>query len=392
MSRSSSESSNQRPAAPAQRPAHARDESVLVLGNDLVLAARPATPIQVAHAALLAGFDAVVPASWGDELVAAHAARTLADRPAQSAVFCACPEVAHRALASGAELAPFLLSLVPPPVALAQYLRALYAPRAVRLTYAGRCPGAQSGTYDARVSPEELLRLLNDREIDIAAQPDAFDAVVPPDRRRHDSLPGGLPAVSALRAAGCPHSVVELEADDVATELAQYLLDGHPRLVDAAVRLGCACAGAASDCTRNPRIELMAMEPPRAPGVVVEVPDWMHLELTMPIPLVTRAASDLVAALDRRIREAPARAAADTEPARVARTDRAVERTVDAAADMPQPPRRRSPPGGTPVVRQAAALTPTARGSDGRVLPRAYVARRRAAPRPVVEPPAPADD
>ena len=245
-------SSTQPAVAPAARPAQARAESVLVLGNDLVLAARPATAIQVAHAALRAGFDAVVPASWGEELVAAQGARILAERPTQSAVFCACPEVAHRALASGPELAPFLLSLVPPPVALAQYLRALYAPGVVRLTYAGRCPGAQSDAYDARVSPDEMLRLLGDRDIDPASQPDAFEAIVPPDRRRFDSLPGGLPAVSALRSAACPHSIVELEAEDVATELAQHLLDGHPKLVDAAVRLGCACAGAASGCTARP--------------------------------------------------------------------------------------------------------------------------------------------
>lgn len=392
MSNGNSGASTQLAAAPAARTVQARDDSVLVLGNDLVLAARPASAVQVAHAALRAGFDAVVPASWGDELVAAHGARLLADRPTQSAVFCACPEVAHRALASGAELAPYLLSLVPPPVALAQYLRALYAPRGVRLTYAGRCPGAQSDAYDARVSPDEMLRLLLDREIDPASQPDAFDAIVPPDRRRHASLPGGLPAVSALRAAACPHSVVELEAEDVATELAQHLLDGHPKLVDAAVRLGCACAGAASGCARDPRVELMAMEPPRSPSVVVALPEWMRLQLTLPVPLATRAASDLVVALDRHIRDVPPPAPPPPDPSQAAGTDRPVERIVDPAADMAQPARRRSPPGGIPVVRPAAGLGPSARGSDGRVLPRAYVARRRSAPRPMVEPPSTPDD
>lgn len=370
--------------APAAPPANARIESVLVLGNDMVLAARPASAIQVAHAALLAGFDAVVPASWGDELLAAHGARILAGRPTESVIFCACPEVAHRTLAAGSELAPFLLSLVPPPVALAQYLRALYTPSTVRLTYAGHCPGAQSDAYDARVAPEELLRLLADRGIACADQPKAFDAIVPPDRRRYDSLAGGLPAVTALRAAASPHSIVELEAEDVATELAQHLLDGHPKLVDAAVRLGCACAGAVSGCTRDPRLELTAAEPPRASGPVVEVPDWMQLQLAMPVPLASRAASDLVAALCRHAREMPRKAPASRHDGG---SDRAVERVVDAAADMPQAPRRRSPPAGIPVIRPAAGAGPIARGSDGRVLPRAYVARRRSGTRPAVEPP-----
>lgn len=379
-----------RAAAPAAQPTAARIESLLVLGNDAVLAARPATAVQLAHAALRAGFDAVIPVSWGDELVAAECARQLAARPSMPAIFCACPHVAHRVLSIGPELAPFLTSLVPPPVAVALYLRALYGTRGVRLTYAGQCAGAQSDAYDARVSPDELLRLLADRDIAPAAQPEAFEAIVPPDRRRFDSLAGGLPAVSALRSASSPHTIVELEEQDFAAELAQHLLDGHPSLIDASVRLGCACAGAASGCSQDPRIELMAIEPPRASSPVVEVPAWMQLDLTLPVPVASRGASDLVAAMRRRPRgEAPGREeSAPSAPG----ADRAVERLVEpGAADAPHPLRRRSPASGTPVVRPPPGVGPTTRGLDGRVLPRAYVARRRSGPRPVIQDP-PRDD
>jgi hypothetical protein len=42
--------------------------SLVILGTDAVLAAAPATPVQLAHACLAAGYGAAVPASWGDEL------------------------------------------------------------------------------------------------------------------------------------------------------------------------------------------------------------------------------------------------------------------------------------------------------------------------------------
>ena len=371
-------------AAPGVTAAPARLEMLLVMGNDAVLAARPASPVQLAHAAMRAGFDAVIPASWGDELVAADCARRLGSESPASALFCACPEVASRVLGVGPDLAPFLASFVPPPVALSRYLRALHAPQEVRLTYVGRCPGAESDAYDARIAPEELLRLLDERGIVPTAEPEAFEDVVPPDRRRFHSLPGGLPAVSALRATTSHHSVVELAEEDFAAELAQHLLDGHPKLVDAAVRLGCACAGARSGCARDPRVELMAIEPPRAPSPVVVLPREVAIDFSLPLPRASRSASDLVAAMRRRSHADDA-GLARSEPDRQVAADRPVERTVDVAADAPHPPRRKSPTFGTPVVRTAAGVGPITRGTDGRVLRRAYVARRRASGRPLLD-------
>src|SRR6185436_19392880 len=48
---------------------------IVILGTDALLAALPATPVQLAHACLRAGFANVVPASWGDELIASAVLR-----------------------------------------------------------------------------------------------------------------------------------------------------------------------------------------------------------------------------------------------------------------------------------------------------------------------------
>ena len=118
---------------------------MVILGNDAVLAARPATPVQLAHACLSAGFRAVIPASWGDELVAGATLDALSGRANRPAIQCACPHVARRVLAVGAELSAHLISLVAPPVAAARYLR-LNSAGELRVTYVGRCPAAAEKT------------------------------------------------------------------------------------------------------------------------------------------------------------------------------------------------------------------------------------------------------
>jgi iron only hydrogenase large subunit-like protein len=166
---------------------------VVILGNDAILAARPATPVQLAHACLAAGFRAVIPASWGDELVAGATLDALSGRATRPAIHCACPHVARRVLGVGSELAPHLISLVAPPVAAARYIR-LNSAGEVRITYAGRCPAAADDSIDARLTPEELLAQLGDRGIDPTAQPEVFESGITPDRRRHLSVPRGLPS------------------------------------------------------------------------------------------------------------------------------------------------------------------------------------------------------
>src|SRR5688572_18932952 len=124
--------------------------AVAIVGNDAVLAAAPASPVQLAHACLQHGFSVAVPASWGDELLAAETVRRLLGREKGPAVMCVCPFVRSRLLASGSDLAPFLVSLVPPPVAAARYLRAAYGEHAVHITYIGACPSADDAAIDVR--------------------------------------------------------------------------------------------------------------------------------------------------------------------------------------------------------------------------------------------------
>src|SRR5437764_4301221 len=170
--------------APDSATTHSmRIPSIVILGADAQLAALPATPIQLAHACALVGYQHVIPASWGDELIAAASLRALRDHAPTPAIQCSCPYVAHRLLAVGTDLRPFLVSLVTPPVVLARYLRSAHSQGKLRITYVGRCPGAADEAIDARLTPEELLAIFADRQISLEAQPDVFDSVIPPDRR-----------------------------------------------------------------------------------------------------------------------------------------------------------------------------------------------------------------
>ena len=82
---------------------------IVNLGTDAVLAASPATPVQFAHACLRAGFANVVPASWGDELIAAAVLRRLPNFGSGPVIQCSCPIVAHRLLTVGGDLRPVML-------------------------------------------------------------------------------------------------------------------------------------------------------------------------------------------------------------------------------------------------------------------------------------------
>jgi hypothetical protein len=106
--------------SPASNASGAPLPSVAILGVDALLAARPATPVQLAHACQAAGYAAVYPVSWGDELLAAACVRRVAARGDEPAIFCACPHVSDALLEVGSDLARFLVPLVSPPVACAR--------------------------------------------------------------------------------------------------------------------------------------------------------------------------------------------------------------------------------------------------------------------------------
>ncbi len=236
----------------------------IILGADMVLAALPASPVQLAHACQALGFQLAAPATWGDELIAESCLEQLADYEHPSAVMCSCPLVTERLTRASTTLEPFMLTFASPPVATARYIRAAFSGQALHITYAGACPGADDESIDARMRPADLLDEFVQHGIVLGAQPNCFDALVPLDRRRFYSLPGGVPAREHVERVS-RRAFIEIVDDDVVMELTQQLIDQTPALFDIALPLGCACAGAGEHAVRgNPRVGLLALEPPRA--------------------------------------------------------------------------------------------------------------------------------
>lgn len=230
---------------------------VAILGNDAVLEARPATPMQLAQACLRASFDLVVPASWGEELVAHQYAESLGPYDGPAPVLCHCPIVAQ-ALADQSESLT-TLTLAPPPVATARYLRHVYSPRPLVITYVGRCPGAVGPELDAAVSPDRLLGILEDAGLSPEGQPELYQSMIPPDRGRYASQPGGSPNEPFLRREA---GVTLREVSPAALEVAKHSITAPERVALDCTRLsGCVCAA------QSPAIT--AMEPPRRSGPVV---------------------------------------------------------------------------------------------------------------------------
>jgi hypothetical protein len=169
------------------------------------------------------------------------------------------------------DLAPLLVTTVAPSVAAARYVRALYGDRVGQVVYIGECPAASAEEFDAHLHPRDFLKTLEAHGIDPQAQPTVFDAVLPPDRRRFWSLPGGCPSPEMLWQRGHERALVTIAGDDLAIELAQRLLARQSVLVDLTAALGCACSGVTrSTPGRSAQIAVMSLEPPRAATPVVD--------------------------------------------------------------------------------------------------------------------------
>jgi hypothetical protein len=390
--------------SPASNSSGAPLPSVAILGTDALLAARPATPVQLAHACQAAGYAAVYPVTWGDELLAAACTRRVSSRGDDPAIFCACPHVSDALLEVGSDLARFLVPLVPPPVACARYLRALYGYGRVRITYIGACPGAHDPAIDAHLTPMQFLGVLTQLGIVLHQQPEVFDSVIPPDRRRYRSMPGGAPTSEALRRDGGGHEVHEVIDADWKTELAQRLLLRQPAVFDIAPALGCHCAGARPGVApAEARGSVVAIEPPRSPSEVIDLNVAVDVDRTLPLvpqrpqsgggsvvmpasPPDEHATSSGPALADVPLPEeaasgiaAPAVAAEPPVAPAAEHETPPPSPPIAASAEEPQPAhldavRRRV---AAPVVAHAAQAVPVTRTGSGQILPRAYAARRR---------------
>lgn len=329
--------------------------SLLILGTDTVLAATPATAVQLSHACRAAGYEAVVPASWGDELIAARVLARL-EVSGGPAIQCSCPLVAERFAAHGDAIQPMLICTISPVVAAAEYLRALYAPARPAITFAGACGGGASDGIDVWLSSDELFSSLSERGIKLGDQPTEFETL-PPDRRRFHSEPGGVPVRAALRQLDPARTYVELHGPDFVVSAGQHLLAEESVLLDVSAALGCACAGATHGAAAVARARVREHEPPRAPSPIVDhrIPIVLDAELARSKVLQPAAVS---AGATRRVTPAS---------------------PIPVATILPPEAVRRRSPAGTP--RPVFGAAPRNSRSDGRALPRAYIARRRSSPR-----------
>lgn len=362
---------------------------IVILGTDALLAAQPATPVQLAHACLRAGFSNAIPASWGDELIAAAVLKRLPQFDGGPAIQCSCPIVAHRLLSVGGDLRPAMLGLVAPPVAIARYVRALSGATPVRITYVGGCPGAIDDAIDIRMRPDALLALLAERDIVIEDEPRVFESVLPPDRRRFRSQPGGVPTAESLWSDVGARTLVEMDTEDFVTELAQQLLTGKNVLIDAGPHLGCVCSGAvAGVAVKDARAGVVTLEPPRAMMPVVE--EQAPIDLELAVPAASRTPVDISAVVTRlspprgmqAIVTVPAPSNATTAqplPAPLNGHRFSPVRSMPAIPESKVPTRTSGPS----ALRSVLGQAPVARDADGKSLPRAYVARRRPSPRNV---------
>ena len=351
---------------------------IVVLGTDAVLAAQPGTAVQLAHACLKAGFANVIPASWGDELIASATLRKLGETGPGPAIACSCPIVAHRLLSASADLRPVLLPFVPPPVAVSRYVHLLARPTRARITYVGNCPGAIDDSIDIRMSPDALIAMLAERHIIIEDQPRVFESIIPADRRRFRSQPGGLPSADALWSVGGARRLIEAANGDLVATIAQHIIANENVLIDASVALGCVCSGASAAGGRE---AVVTIEPPRATSPVIDEAAPIQLELK--VPAASRTPIDVMAV-------PPLSTPSTAHPALP------VSRTSPEAPSLPaafmggswESSRRSTPPAGL----NAADVSSAARQQDSRerrALPRAYIVRRRPSPRSTPVVPAP---
>lgn len=101
-----------------------------------------------------------------------------------------CPIIVERIRSDYPDLVPFLAPVKTPVAAEVAYIREKHGDN-VAIVYAGVCIG-ESDLIDATITFPELDQLFRARAVEIATQPLYFTHL-PQERRRHLSLPGGLP-------------------------------------------------------------------------------------------------------------------------------------------------------------------------------------------------------
>lgn len=220
--------------------------------------------------------------------------------------------------------------------------------------------------------PDALLAMLAERQIVLDEQPRVFESIIPPDRRRFRSQPGGVPTAEALWTEFGSRTLVEVDGEDLVSDVAQQLLTGKNVLIDVGPRLGCVCSGALSGvAVKDARAAVTTLEPPRSTTPVVE--EQAPIDLDLLIPSTPRTPVDVIAVPPNTTPSRPALAAPSTGSPLGHRISpvRGFHPESDAR------PARTSGATARPVL----GSPPVARDVEGKALPRAYIARRRSSPK-----------
>jgi hypothetical protein len=250
--------------------------AAVILGNDAIVAARPVTPAQLMHACRAAGFDLVVPPSWGDELVAGAYLERLAGCTARVAVACNCARVRTLLEATPAQSLVPAVTIASPPIAAARYLRLVYGD-SILVTYVGDCPSADDSSINARFSPSGFFASLDRQGIRLTAQPDVMTESESERWRRYRSVPGGLPARRWLARRPVERLLREVQPGDA--NVADWPAARRANvLLDLAQVASCACGGN--------RVSVEDSEPARSVTPIIVAPVGLDLSAA-PRPAAT---------------------------------------------------------------------------------------------------------
>jgi len=374
--------SAQRPNKLAGRDAPRRGKNsraAVILGNDALVAARPAPPAELSRACAAAGFDIVVPPSWGDELVAQRYMAELESCPDDVVLACTCARVASLLAAAATANPVRKIVVAAPPVAAARYLRLVYG-ESLLITYVGDCPSANDASINARFTPAGFFASLHREGITLdtsaAAEMDDADA----ERwRRHRSLPGGLPARRFLARA--PVDRLLRDVDVASVDPALWEPSRSRVLLDLAAAARCACGGnrsIAEDAEPSRSVRPILVPPPgldlRADTAAVPVAGVMRegRRARSVVPPATRAHA--VAPPSTASPIAPIAVKTTSAPPVAASRSQAVTeagRTETVGTDATGGQERRTESSVAPTARQAAEAvgSPPAEIAPSRVAP-----------------------
>lgn len=165
--------------------------ALLVLSVEAEVHFYPYTPEQLVNACSKAGFRAVHRGVLGDELVSKEYEDLLEDPGWGTMIRSTCPVLVSAIRARYPELVPYLAPVKDPLAAEVTYLRERYGAE-VPVVYTGVCLTEATDQVQAAITFEELGQLLEERGVEIGAQPTHHQRI-PEERRRHRSTPGGLP-------------------------------------------------------------------------------------------------------------------------------------------------------------------------------------------------------